>query len=174
MSGKHPFDTQEGTKLITCTADERAEMIDATQWAAEFSWKQLQALAKFMRAYEVEQGVLLFKEGECSAQMCLVLKGSVCVVKKDSNQDFKRLALLGVGKTFGEMALIDAQPRSASVVANEKSVVLAFSEQDFDDLAEESPHLALALLKKISQMMSTRLRKTTGALSEYLEGLEEQ
>jgi len=159
----------ENATRVPCTGLERAEMLDATRWANDFEWRQVKRLATFMRAYEADKGAAILNEGDRSSFMCLIVSGSVDILKEDSEEGTKHLAVLGPGNTFGEMELLDAGPRSASVVPAEKTLLLVFTKQDLDALAEDAPLLALKLVEKIARMMSQRLRKTTGALSEYLE-----
>ena len=104
--------------------------------------------------------------------MCLIARGKASVVKGDQSYGMKYLATLGPGKTFGEMALFDAEPRSASVVATEKTLLLVLTKEGFEALAAEMPQLALRLVMKLARMMSERLRKTSGALSEHLERID--
>ena len=172
MPDSFVFDSVPGMKRIAYTDLQRGEILERTQWATDFSWKQIQTLAQFMQVYEAEEGSVLFREGDGSTYMCLIVAGEVSVVKGDTHEGLKHLSTLGSGNTFGEMALVDAEPRSASVVTNKKTELLVLSQQDFTSLALETPQLALKLIKKIARMMSARLRKTTGALSEYLERID--
>ena len=164
----------QGVKEVFFPDSERAEMLARTEWFDGFEWKHIEMLAKFMRTYEADTGGVLLREDERSSHMCLIVSGSVSVVKGDAARRVKPLATLGPGTTFGEMALIDEEPRSASVVAREKTLLLILSEQGFNQMAEDAPQLAVRLLTRIAQLMSKRLRRTSGALSEYLERIDKR
>jgi len=172
MPEEDQIDHIEGAKRVTYTGPERSEMLDRTHWASDFGWRQVQTLAKYMRTYEAAKGAVLLQEGARSSYMCLIVAGTVSVVKGDAAQGIKYLAALGPGKTFGEMALIDTEPRSASVVTKEETLLLVLTERDFEEMAEDAPKLAIKLLKKLARMLSERLRKTSGTLSEHLERID--
>ncbi len=78
---------------------------------------------------------------------------------------------LGTGKAYQQelLALIDGEPRSATCVATEPSVLLALTQAGFQRLCEERPALALKLLTRIAKLMSRRLRQTSGRLVDYLD-----
>jgi len=91
------------------------------------------------------------------------------IVKHDAAEHGKVVATLGPGQTIGEMALLDGQPRSASVVAAEDLVLLVFTRAALEHLVEEKPSLAVKVLWKLARVLSQRLRQTSGALVERLE-----
>jgi len=73
------------------------------------------------------------------------------------------LGLLGVGEHFGELALIDDQPRSAHVVAMEDAQLLVLRREDFRRRVEENPAVAWALLQELSRRLR-RADEKIGAL----------
>ena len=87
----------------------------------------------------------------------------------DSTGVEKPLARIETGKPFGEMSLIDGEPRSATAKAKVDSKVLTLTQDDFRTLSEEHPRLGAILLMKLAELMSYRLRQTSGMLVEYLE-----
>ena len=87
----------------------------------------------------------------------------------DSAGTEKSLALIEEGKPFGEITLIDGEPRSATAVAKVDSKVLTLTQDEFRALSEKHPRLGAILLTKLAELMSHRLRQTSGMLVEYLE-----
>ena len=74
------------------------------------------------------------KDGESGEDFFLVLQGSLEVIKKISTSDgetIERISLINRGETFGEMAMIERMPRSASVRAIENTLALQFSHEKF-------------------------------------------
>ncbi|MFP4379762.1 MAG: cyclic nucleotide-binding domain-containing protein [Candidatus Sumerlaeia bacterium] len=70
-------------------------------------------------------------------------RGQVGVFKEDSRKDQRRITSLGRGHVFGEMSLIDGEPRSASLYAKSDTVILlVMSKENFRELLEESPRSA--------------------------------
>lgn len=70
------------------------------------------------------------------------------------------------------MSLVDEEPKSASVVTKENTLVLVLTKQGFNEMVEDAPKLAVKLLTKIARLMSERLRKTSGALSGHLSRID--
>ncbi len=97
-------------------------------------------------------GVILFEDGPGGA-LCLVAGGQVKVVLIGEDGREVILSVLGEGAFFGEMALLDDEPRSAHVIAMEDSVVLALRREDFRARLRASPGVAIALLKELSRRL---------------------
>ena len=147
---------------------EKSNLIDATQWANEFTFAQIKKLAAYMDVYRVPEETVLFFEGDKSAFLVLIVKGQVHVVKFDSQRNPKRIATLGSGKTIGEMSIIDGEPRSASAVTATESTLMAMTTEKFNRLLDEWPRVAVVLVLKISKLMSQYLRQTSGRLIDHL------
>ena len=147
---------------------QKVDMIDRTSWADELSWDQSKILARYMAAHKVEKGTTILHEGGDDAHMILIIQGRVDIVKEDNSKVQKPLATLGPGRTFGEMSLVDGEPRSASAVAATDVLLVVLTKDNFVRLTENSPHLALNLVLKISRLMSHRLRQTLGKLIDYV------
>ncbi|MHC4605829.1 MAG: Crp/Fnr family transcriptional regulator [Planctomycetota bacterium] len=150
-------------------AGQVAQLLESTKWADDFSAKEVDALSRWFVAYNVEKGAVIVREGERQAFMCLLVKGKASVTKKGSVPGSRLIQTIGIGKTLGEMSLIDGEPRSASVRAAEPTTLLAMSKQDFDKFCDQMPRLALKFVLKIAKLTSQRLRRTSGRLVDYLE-----
>jgi CRP-like cAMP-binding protein len=91
-----------------------------------------------------EPGETIFSEGDKADKMYVVLSGEVEVHLQSTVVD-----TLAPGTTFGEMALIDGAPRSASVVAKTRSEVAAIDEKTFLFLVDEMPYFALSTMRNL-------------------------
>lgn len=147
---------------------EKSNLIDATQWANDYSFSQIKRLAGYMDAYRVPKETLLFFEGDKQAYMVLIASGQVHVVKYDSHRNPKRITTLGPGKTIGEMSLIDGEPRSASAVTAVDATLLVMTADRFDTLLRQWPRVGTVLVLKIAKLMSQYLRQTSGRLIDHL------
>ncbi len=141
-----------------------AEMLDATSWAKDFSWPQMLVLGRYFKPYAIQAGLLLFDEGSKGGSMGILIKGSINIYKAD-----QRIATLNPGRTYGEMSLIDHQPRSAKAIVNTDSELLIIDQAMFERLSDDHPRLALRVVLKIAYFLSQNLRKTSGELSDLLE-----
>lgn len=101
---------------------------------------------------EFEAGDVIFEKGQPGTDLYVILGGAVQI--RDGDKD---LAQLGRGGMFGEMALLSAQPRSASAVAADTTSVLTLS----NDTIRQGmpPHVSIQLLTNIITTLSARLRQ---------------
>jgi CRP/FNR family transcriptional regulator, cyclic AMP receptor protein len=146
---------------------ERAEMLEKTPLSRDFTWNELEELAKYLVVELFSKGAVVFQEGDKRAFMCIIHKGQVNILK-ESGQDHKLIASIGPGKIFGEMSVVDGSPRSASAVASEETALMILTGQAFNRILDEKPRLGAKILQKIAVIMSYRLRETTGVLADYL------
>jgi len=156
-------------KALSRTHFERTEMLSLTKWAMDIDWKQLQGIADYMDAYTVERGSFIFREWEREAYLCIIAEGSVNILKEDEDGKNKVIANIPAGSIIGEMSIIDGSPRSASASAEEDTTLLVLDKASFEQMINEKPLLGVKLLMKIARDISLRLRRTSGALVEYLE-----
>ena len=140
-----------------------AEMLDTTSWARDFTWQQMLLMGHYFKPYSIKAGLPLFEEGSRGDSMGIVIKGLIDIYKKN-----KVIATLRPGRTYGEMSLIDHQPRSATAVAQQDSQLLIIDKAQFAQLSEDHPRLALTIALKIAYFLSQNLRKTSGDLSDLL------
>jgi len=148
---------------IPCTANIIAERLEHTRWVNDFSWPQIVLLGQYFKLYAADAGCLLFEEGGGGQSMGIVLNGTIDISKQG-----KLIEQLKTGRTYGEMSLIDSQPRSASAIARDDSEVLVMERAMLLQLAEQNPTLAFKLLWKIAAFLSQNLRKTSGHLVDFL------
>ena len=156
-------------QVYNCNDDKLSEMLELTRWAKDFSWEQICNISKQMQAYKANKGDIIFEEGSSDNTMGIVVKGRIDIVKGDMDKNRKVIASLLPSQSFGEMSLIDGEPRSAGVVASTDVVLLFLTKEKMFELVETKSSLAFKLMWMIAQMLSQRLRKTSGSLVEYLE-----
>ena len=74
-------------------------------------------MAGYARAYAVEKGATIFKEGSRGSFMCIVIDGCVDIFKESDAHQNKRITTIRPGKTMGEMSILDELPYSATAIA---------------------------------------------------------
>ncbi len=114
-----------------------------------------------------ENGAIIFKEGSSADRFYIVMDGSVEVWKDYDSSERDLLAIHGTGKLFGEMALIDDLPRSATVVSRGKTHILYIDREDFHRIITENSSIAISIMKSVSLMV----RKSN---ETFVEGLREK
>jgi len=137
--------------------DALIEMLQKTPLWSGLTKQDLKLIAKLSQERKFESGHAIVTKGEAGIGFYLILEGAVEV-----RSDGKILSKLGPGQFFGEMSIIDNQPRSADVVATEASRVLILSAWSFKTLISDNPKIAL----KMMQEFVRRLRTTDKSLSD--------
>jgi CRP/FNR family cyclic AMP-dependent transcriptional regulator len=120
---------------------------------------------RFLRSYQRNE--VIFEEGNQGDEMFIIHRGSVRILKKTTGGEEKPLSILGPGEFFGEMALIDNSPRSASAIAEEEGTqLIVLDESKFIYMVQQLPDFSLAIMRKLSQ----RLRETNIQRVSDLDG----
>lgn len=125
---------------------------------------ELQFLAPFFHSYQVEEGALIYDEGDMEAFLCLIVFGAVDIVKGDD----KVISTLGVGDTVGEMSIVDELPRSASAIAATTTVVYAITRSSLNEMYQRSLQTWSKFFMNIAVCLSLRLRESSDLLSQVM------
>lgn len=124
------------------------------------SGKELTTLANFSRELRFEAGSSLFEEGDEGHEMYVVLEGKVLISKYIPGAGEEALAILERGDFFGEMSLIDGEPRSADARAHEGAVtVLSLDQGTIQEMLALDPEASLEFLKLLCRLIAKRLRE---------------
>jgi len=125
----------------------------------------LAVLAQKAQERKLSQGEILFQKGDTGDSLFVILSGWVKIVTQDIDNNEVILNKVGTGEIIGEMALLDYEPRSAGVVALEKTSALELSREDFMEIMKGQPDLALSLIRNLS----SRLRHNTSYIEKITE-----
>ncbi len=123
---------------------------------------ELAAIASIAKESKYEQNETVMAEGDLGDSFYLLIDGEVAVIKRYGEDDEVTLAALAAGEYFGEMALFEAKPRSATIRTMTPSHFLYVDKEEFEDLVEEYPKIAL----NIGRVLSTRLREVHNKILE--------
>lgn len=159
-----------GALLLPSNPNDRAELLDGTDWSTRFTWEQIRTFATYLRHYRLATDRALFREGDHDAFLAIVVSGRLAIHKHDLAEQDRVVATVGRGRMVGEMSLLDGASRSATAIAAETTELLVLAKRDFHQLANDHPSMALALTLAIATAIAQLLRQTTGALVEHLEG----
>jgi len=114
------------------------------------SGTELRKIRSSLDAVSVPAGKVLVDEGHIGQEFFIIVNGRAAVTRNG-----RKVATLGEGGHFGELALLDRRPRSASVVSETDMDVLVMSQRQFNGLLELVPTIA----RKMLSAMATRLRE---------------
>jgi CRP-like cAMP-binding protein len=121
---------------------------------------QLSAIASIVRVERHAKGETLFRTGDPSDRIFVVLEGQVRIGRDLQGLGEEALAILGPGSVFGELSIVDPAPRSADAVIHE-SVRLAVIERDaMEDAMLMDRSLGYELLWNMARTLAARLRDT--------------
>jgi CRP-like cAMP-binding protein len=137
---------------MTLTDDRRTELLGNCRLFTGLPTEQLRAIAGSAQEVEFAAGRVIARQGEVGTGFFVVVDGTVRVVR-----DGELLATLGPGEFFGELSILDGQPRIAQVVAEGPTRCLALASWDFERVLLENPPLALGILRGLAG----RLRSVT-------------
>ncbi len=128
----------------------------------------LDHLAEHLQVIDLDPGTYVFREGDQGNCMYVVLQGDIEVLKKSKGGTDTRVAVLGPGDWFGEMAVIDVQARSATVLSASPSRLIQLSAPDLDRLYRFDVKSYALIVLNIAREMSRRLRVADGILADLI------
>lgn len=142
---------------MTLTRDQIVELLAGTRLFAGVDPAGLRRVAARMTQLDVPADRVIVRQGEIGTGFFILLSGAVRVVR-----DGDLLAELGPGAFFGELSVIDRQPRLAQVISSQPTTCLALASWDFEAVMEEQPRVAIAIMRDLAG----RLRELTRELTE--------
>ena len=135
--------------------------------------EEIRGIEQVCHEEEYGQGRVIFEEGAAADRFYIVLEGAVEVWKDFQLEEKDLLAVHEKGHLFGEMALVDDLPRSATVVAREKSRLLYVNRDDFTRIITENSSIALSIIRSVSSMVRQSNETFVEGLRERNRELEE-
>lgn len=125
----------------------------------------LEALHQVVSPKRIPAGTTLCHEGEIEHEFYIIVEGEVVVTGLYENGEQRLLDVKGPGEFFGEMALIERKPRTASVTTMVDSEMLEISQQIFESVIMRNPDAAMAVLRAVS----SALRRTDRSMIADLQ-----
>jgi CRP/FNR family transcriptional regulator, cyclic AMP receptor protein len=137
---------------MTLSLDRRSSLLASCQLFRGIDADGLEALANRAEQVDFPAGHVIARQGEIGTGFFVVIDGRVRVTR-----DGEVVATLGPGEFFGELSVLDRQPRNAMVTADVPTTCLALASWDFEAVLLDQPRLTLAILRGVAQ----RLREVT-------------
>jgi CRP/FNR family cyclic AMP-dependent transcriptional regulator len=130
-------------------------------------------LAGMLTVVEPQVGETIFREGDEASAMYVVLGGEMEVTKKSRAAVDARVAVLGPGDWFGEMSIVDIQPRSATVRALAPGRLIRITASDLDALYRHDVRSYAIIVLNLARELSRRLRVADGILADLIANVVE-
>jgi len=134
-----------------------------------FSPAEVRLLSHFMGVYRAQPGAEIIREGEGGDFMLMLIEGEVEVQKRDRSGSTQLIAVVEAGKTLGEMSMIDGEPRFATCLAAEVTLLAVLTRENLARIIVEQPMLGAKILMELVLMLSQRLRSTSGRLLQLID-----
>lgn len=128
--------------------------------------RELAAIERILHRREYSPDEIIFREGDPGAGMYIIETGRVDIVREP---DKHILAELNDGEFFGELALLDDSPRTATALVKMPCKMLCFLQPDMLDLIERNPRLGTKILLLLARTIGDRLKKS----NEQIQALKE-
>jgi CRP-like cAMP-binding protein len=115
--------------------------------------EELEHLSNLLHSRRYARGEVIFHQGDVGTALFIIRKGQVAIRLSSPDGKEATLALLERGDFFGELALLDGEPRSTDAVAREETELLSLQRESFRGYLESSPQVALDLLASLSRLV---------------------
>jgi len=123
----------------------------------ELGTDTLTRLASYAHTKAVAAGTRIFEKGDAGTSLFAVLRGTVRISNQSADGKDAVLNMISAGGIFGEIALLDGQPRTADAVAVSDSELMQIDRRDFVPLVTQHPEIALKLI----EILCGRIRRTS-------------
>ena len=128
-------------------------MLSKIDLFADMPEEDLQAVSNLAATRTYPKNTIIISEGDDSDSLYCVLSGKVKVYLSDDDGREIIINILGEGEYFGELALLDDAPRSASVMTLEETKLAVISKSAFENCLSKNPQLALHIIRELSKRM---------------------
>jgi uncharacterized membrane protein len=155
MTGPLPF-------RATAVDDVTLEELRSVPLFASLDDDEAGTLRELLQVRDVERGTPIFRAGDVGDAMYLIESGRIRISVRDAEGNEVTLAELAQGDFFGEMAILDGQPRAADAVAIEATRLAVLLREDFIAFVQRNPGVALEMMAALTM----RLRQTDEMLRQ--------
>ncbi len=129
-----------------------------TRFTEPFTDDEKQDLVPYFQQIQYAKGEQIFKEGTVGIGMGIVLEGTAGVYIREKN-GMKKIAEAGQDETIGELALLDEEPRIASVIAETPLSLLVLTKPRLEKMIVEDNEIACKFILQIARLLAKRIRK---------------
>ncbi|MCF6238523.1 MAG: cyclic nucleotide-binding domain-containing protein [Candidatus Marinimicrobia bacterium] len=141
---------------------------------SRMSWREIKIIEHAIHIRNYAPNEPIFKQGDPGSGMYIIINGRVGIFFEVPNQEPTQLPVLGESDFFGEIALLDDSPRTASATALDNCTIIGFYRPDLMQILKTKPTLGSKILLSLSEVLATRLRGTNSELLKLNLCLEEQ
>src|SRR5207247_1519363 len=156
-SSEHSIAKGRGSSAMATTVS--TAVLKAVPLFASFPEDQLRMLTTMVTRRSASRSTTIMAGGDATDSLYIVLSGRLRMMMSDSDGKEVILSILGPGEFFGEMGLIDDEPRSASVVTIEPCELLSISKRDFKKCLVDNSEMSMAVMRGLVRRLREADRK---------------
>jgi CRP/FNR family cyclic AMP-dependent transcriptional regulator len=155
-------------------AEVNVDLLAETELFAELSPGDRTSLGVCLRAIRYDAGEIVLREGEPGATMLIVAEGALLATARTPfGKQSQLLNRMSVGEVFGEMAVLDPAPRSATVIAVTSAVAYELASDALETLRRHAPSVLAAIERAAIREVSRRLSRLEECIGTELSRLAE-
>ena len=141
------------------------ESLEKSRVFADLSPDEIRDILSITQERTYKKDEVIFYEHSSGDEFFILTSGKVSIkLMLISDENHMPVLSVGPGDIFGELAVIDSGPRSATATCEEDTVVKVIKKSEFDGLAEKNNHLGMIIYRNISKIVCERIRNTNEKL----------
>lgn len=132
----------------------------------DFEPKELSVIEKLVHHRTYKPNEYIFRRNAPGEGLYIILQGNVDIMTESETGEMNLVASFREGDFFGDLSLLDREPRSASAISKDHSELLGFFRPDLSGILKRKPDLGVKILFNVAKVIGERLRKTNELLIE--------
>jgi CRP-like cAMP-binding protein len=154
---------------LSLTLEEVIDFLLETTLFRDLDAAELGDIVQIMQIQRFRPDQAIFNEGDPGNAWFVIYSGKARVEKRDPFSPSREVAILGAHACFGEMAILDQSPRSASIIATEDTTTFRFPAPMFETLVQEESVAAYKLIYAMAKALCGRQRKMNQQLTDLMD-----
>jgi CRP-like cAMP-binding protein len=151
----------------------KVEFLRGTRLFCDLADEEIETVIFYLKVAHYDAGEYVFVEGDEADAAYIVIEGSVEITKRITAEIEKTVTVAMPGDLFGEMGMLEQEPRSASARARGPVESVWIGSELFSRLMAEHPKIGARLLGRLARVLSARLRQTTDLYADAIRwGIE--
>jgi len=130
----------------------KIDLLQKVQILADIPERALATIAAQAEVIDFPPGHYIVRQGQVGTGFYIVARGRVSVIRGTTT-----MTHLGPGEFFGELSVLDQQPRTAHVVADEPTTCLAIASWNFTKILEQYPKITLSILREVARRLKSAI-----------------
>jgi CRP-like cAMP-binding protein len=142
----------------------KKQFLQSLEIFSDLKGRELGVMAQALHARTYRAGEIVFVEGDIGRALFVLESGKIDLTRRDAAGKPVLLYTLKPGEFFGEMALLESLPRSATATATEPSRLHLLYRTKLDALLHSEPRIGISIMGHLARLLSARLRRVNGGL----------